>query len=522
MDERSAVERRALADVALHHQLIDDYVQAARRAKEAGFDLVEIHAAHGYMGGQFLSGRSNKRIDEFGGSIEGRTTFLRLIREGIAEVCGQDYPVIVRLSSQEDRSGGVEPNEALVQAMLLEAAGYDAIHVSAGTYGSWDTIVPPPDWQRAWNVESTQRLKAAVGVPVISVGRFNEPHLVEMAIVNGAADMVALGRPSIADPAFPNKMQAGELLDIVPCISCTQRCMTFNDPSTLNEGDWGVSCMFNPWSNNRAEMRVSPAAAPKKVMVVGAGPAGLQAAHVAAGRGHHVTVFDRGPASRAGGQFLIAAYPPFKQELTRAIRYQLHRCEATGVEFRWHTEVTREVVEDFAPDVLVMATGSVPLKPGIPGIDGPRVVSATDVLTGTQVAGRVLVVGAGETGTETAEYCTDYCDHVTLVDRIPAIAPHLYLTVRDSLLRRFRTLPIEVHTNTEVRAFLDDGVAVRTPTGEQVLSGFDHIILTMGTRPAPAFDTEGLDCEVHVVGDAKAARDAVAAIWEGTRVAMAV
>lgn len=235
MDERSAVERRALADVALHHQLIDDYVQAARRAKEAGFDLVEIHAAHGYMGGQFLSGRSNKRIDEFGGSIEGRTTFLRLIREGIAEVCGQDYPVIVRLSSQEDRIGGVEPNEALVQAMLLEAAGYDAIHVSAGTYGSWDTIVPPPDWQRAWNVESTQRLKAAVGVPVISVGRFNDPHLVEMAIVNGAADMVALGRPSIADPAFPNKMQAGELLDIVPCISCTQRCMTFNDPSTLNE-----------------------------------------------------------------------------------------------------------------------------------------------------------------------------------------------------------------------------------------------------------------------------------------------
>lgn len=227
--------------------------------------------------------------------------------------------------------------------------------------------------------------------------------------------------------------------------------------------------MFNPWSNNRAEMRVSPAAAPKKVMVVGAGPAGLQAAHVAAGRGHHVTVFDRGPASRAGGQFLIAAYPPFKQELTRAIRYQLHRCEATGVEFRWDTEVTREVVEDFAPDVLVMATGSVPLKPGI-----------------------------------------------------PAIAPHLYLTVRDSLLRRFRTLPIEVHTNTEVRAFLDDGVAVRTPTGEQVLSGFDHIILAMGTRPAPAFDTEGLDCEVHVVGDAKAARDAVAAIWEGTRVAMAV
>lgn len=235
----------------------------------------------------------------------------------------------------EDRIGGPDQNSTLMQAMLLEDYGYDAIHVSAGSYGSWDTIVPPPDWARGWNLDGAKRVREAVSVPVIAVGRINEPHLVEMALKNGYADFVALGRPSIADPAFPNKMRDGTLLDIVPCISCTQRCMSFNDPSTLDEGDFGVSCMFNPFSNNRAEMRPVPVETPKRVMIVGAGPGGLEAAHVAAARGHEVTLYDAGPRNTAGGQLRIAAFPPFKQELTRPIRHWLHKLDQTGVRQEW-------------------------------------------------------------------------------------------------------------------------------------------------------------------------------------------
>lgn len=258
------------------YELISDYGDAAARAKKAGFSMIEVHAAHGYMGGQFLSPRSNKHIDEFGGDVYGRTYFLKLVREDIRKKCGEDYPVIIRISMTEDRIGGPDQNSTLLQAMLLESYGYDALHISAGSYGSWDTIVPPPDWGKGWNLDGAKRVREAVDVPVIAVGRINEPHLVEMAL--------------------SNKMQEGRLMDIVPCISCTQRCMTFNDPTTLDPGDFGVSCMFNTFSNNRAEMRPVPTEQPKKVMIVGAGPGGLEAAHVAAGRGHDVTLCDAGPS----------------------------------------------------------------------------------------------------------------------------------------------------------------------------------------------------------------------------------
>jgi len=241
------------------YELIQDYVKAAMRAKKAGFDCVEIHAAHGYMGGQFLSPRSNKRIDEFGGGIEGRAYFMKLVVEGIKAACGQDYPVIVRISSNEARIGGIEENEAVVHAQLLETYGYDAINVSAGTYGSWKVIVPPPDAQPAWNIAATRFIKSAIKIPVITVGKYNDPYVIDMAISRKDTDFIALGRQSIADPDFPNKMFTGSLMDIVPCINCTQRCMNFNYPETLMEGDFGVSCMLNPMSNNRADMRIRPA-----------------------------------------------------------------------------------------------------------------------------------------------------------------------------------------------------------------------------------------------------------------------
>lgn len=505
------------------YELIQSYIDAAVRAHQAGFDGVEIHAAHGYMGGQFLSPRSNKRIDEFGGDLGGRTYFLKLVVEGIKKTCVEDYPVIVRISTDEARIGGIKHSEAVVMAQLLESYGYDAINVSAGSYGSWDVIVPPPDYPPAWNIPTTKLIKSAVNIPVMAVGRYTDPHMIDMVISRGDTDFVCLGRQSIADPDFPNKMFSNQLLDIIPCISCTQRCMSFNDPSALQEGDYGIGCMLNPMSNDRRDVRLTPTDHPKKIMVVGAGPAGLEAAWIAAMRGHQVSLYEKNPRARAGGQFLIAAYPPFKQDLIRPIRHYLHMCERYGVNLVFEQEVDAAFIKEKNPDVLIVATGARPLKPNIPGIDGSKVKMANDVLLGEPVIGNVLVIGGGLVGVETAEYCTDYCGKVTIVEMLPEIATELYMTVRDSLLRRFKEEGIEIHTNTKVLEITDNGIVCEYNGRQKTMEGYDSIIIALGAKAHNPF--EGLNDlvpEVYTIGDAKKARSAVEAIYEGMRVAQKV
>ncbi len=500
------------------YDLIQHYVDAAVRMCKAGFDGVEIHASHGYMGGQFLSPRSNKRVDEFGGGIEGRAYFMKLVVEGIKKACGQDFVVTARLSSKENRIGGLEMEETIVFAQMLEDYGYDALHISAGTYETWQTIVPPSSWQSGWNLASAKRVKEAVDIPVISVGLFHDPYTIDTALKRGDCDAVALGRQSICDPAFPNKMNAGVIEDIIPCLGCTQRCMEFNYPENLMPGDWGVGCMLNPESSHRADRLLKPADEAKNVVVVGAGPAGLTAAHYAAGRGHKVTLIDKNPALRAGGQFLIAAYPPFKQGLTRAIRYMLHMCKKNGVDMKFDTEATPEMIKELKPDVLIMATGATPIVPPIPGIAETGVVQANDVLLGDPVLkSSVLIIGGGEVGVETAEYATDYCSKVSIVEMLPVVAEKLYLTVRNDPVERLKKEEVDIHCNTKVLEFIPGGVIAECNGEKITLDGYDHVVLALGSKAYVPFETEGLAPEVHIVGDAVKARDAKWAIYEAYR-----
>jgi 2,4-dienoyl-CoA reductase-like NADH-dependent reductase (Old Yellow Enzyme family)/NADPH-dependent 2,4-dienoyl-CoA reductase/sulfur reductase-like enzyme len=505
------------------YDLIQHYVDAAVRCRNAGFDGVEIHAAHGYMGGQFLSPRSNKRVDEFGGDLEGRAYFMKLVVEGIKAACGEDFVVTTRISSKENRIGGLEMEESVVFAQMLEDYGYDALHVSAGTYETWQTIVPPPSWPSGWNLAAARRIKEAVDIPVFSVGLFHDAYTIETAIKRGDCDGVSLGRQSICDPDFPNKMNAGVLEDIIPCLGCTQRCMEFNYPENLMPGDWGVGCMLNPQSSGRADRLLQLADRPKKVVVVGAGPGGMQAAFMAAGRGHSVTLLEKNGADRVGGQFLIAAYPPFKQRITQAIRYQLHMCKKNGVDLRFGTEATPKLIKELAPDVLIMATGAVPIVPGIPGINDTGVVLANNVLLGSPVLkSSALVIGGGEVGVEMAEYATDYCSNVTIVEMRPTLAEKLYLTVRNDLLDRLKKEEVEVYCDTKVLKFIPDGV-VAERNGEQItLDGYDHVILALGSKAYKPFETEGLAPEVYTIGDAVQARDAKWAIYEGYRAAQKI
>lgn len=505
------------------YDLIRHYVEAAVRCRKAGFDGVEIHAAHGYMGGQFLSPRSNKRVDEFGGGLDGRAYFMKLVAEGIREACGDDFVITARISSRENRIGGLEIEESVVFAQMLEDYGYDALHISAGTYETWQTIVPPSSWQSGWNLGAARRIKEAVDIPVISVGLFHDPYTIETALKRGDCDAVSLGRQSICDPDFPNKMYAGVIEDIIPCLGCTQRCMEFNYPENLMPGDWGVGCMLNPESSHRADRLLTPTDRPKNVVVVGAGPAGLATAYMAAGRGHKVTLLEKNPASRVGGQFLIAAYPPFKQGLTKAIRYQLHMCRKNGVDLRFDTEADPDMIRELHPDVLVMSTGAQPLVPEIKGIHDTGVVLANDVLLGSPVLkSSALIIGGGEVGVETAEYATDYCTKVSIVEMLPELAEKLYLTVRNDLLKRLKEEEVDVHCNTKVLEFIPGGVIAECGGERITLDGYDHVILALGSRSYVPFDPEGLAPEVYTVGDAVKARDAKWAIYEGYRTAQKI
>ena len=502
------------------YDLIQHYVDAAVRMKKSGFDGVEIHASHGYMGGQFLSPRSNKRVDEFGGGIDGRAYFMKLVVEGIKAACGKDFVVTTRLSALENRIGGIEMEETIVFASMLEEYGYDALHISAGTYETWETIVPPSSWQSGWNLGNARRIKEAVDIPVISVGLFHDPYTIETAIRRGDCDAVSLGRQSIADPDFPNKAVGGAIEDIIPCLGCTQRCMEFNYPENLMPGDWGVGCMYNPQSSHRADRMLTRTDAPKKVVVVGAGPGGLTAAWMSAFRGHDVTLLEKNDNLKAGGQLRIGAFPPFKQGITRAIRYMLHQCKKNGVKICWNTEATPELIKELAPDVLIMATGATPIVPGIKGLKETGVVLANDVLQGTPVLkSSVLVIGGGEVGAETAEYATDYCTKVTVVDMLPQIVPTLYLTVRNAMMARFKKEEIEVHTSTKVLEFIEGGVRAEQDGREIVLDGYDTVVLALGSKPYVPFDPEGLAAEVYTIGDAEAVKDAKWAIYKAYTVA---
>lgn len=506
------------------YKLIDSYIDSAERCCRAGFDGIELHSAHGYMGLQFFSQRTNKRIDEFGGGFEGRTYFHKLIIEGVKKACGKDFAVIVRMDTIEGRIGGVDENEAVVFARLMETYGADALNISAGTYAAWDVIVPPPDMPQGWNWHGTRRIREAVKIPVMSAGRFSDPFIIEQSIERGDTDFVCLGRQSIADPEFPNKLAGGDIADIVPCVGCTQRCMSFNDHDTLQEGDWGVSCIFNPMSNNRKEVRYDMTDNPKKVMVIGAGVGGMEAAWIAAERGHDVTLYEKNGVSKVGGQFLIAAYPPFKQELTRPIRYYKHMCEKFGVKMVYNTEVTTDFIKSEKPDVLIVATGATPFKLDIPGKDAPNVYQANDVLVGKSILGSsALVIGGGMVGCETAEFCRDYCERVAVVEMRDDIALDLYMTVRDSLIRRFKNEGIEVYKKTKVQKIEGNAVYAEQDGNEIVLDGFDNIVFAVGSKTEPQFENvEALAEKVYVIGDAKKPRSALEAIFEGAKVGMSI
>jgi len=502
------------------HGLVGKFGDAAMRARDAGFDAVEIHGAHGYLIAQFMSSYSNKRIDEFGGSLDNRMRFPLAIIRKVRERLGADFPLLFRMSGEEKVPGGRTIDESRLVARMVEEAGIDAIDVSVGVSGAAPYIFAPPALSPGFLLPSARQIKKSVSVPVIAVGRINHPLLARDAIESRKADLIAWGRSSLADPELPNKIAAGRLEEIAPCISCSQGCIrNFPVPdkplSTL-----GVTCLVNPFCGNETEMEITPAREPKKVVVVGAGPAGLEAAWVAAARGHAVTLYEKNGA--AGGQYRIGAIPPFKQDIAKALAYFIHMCGKHGVAMKIGTEATAEEILAGKPDDVILATGGEPLIPKIPGVEGGRVATASDILEGKREAGpSVLVIGGGTVGCEVADFLGEHRHRVTLVEMLPEVAHGMPFPLAYFLLKRLEEYRVAIETGTSAVEILEDGALVRKGGETRRLAGFDTIVLAVGTRSVDGLKAHlAPACRLHVIGDALAPRKAIDAIAEGAAIAL--
>lgn len=501
-------------------ELVHKFGDAAVRAKKAGFDGVEIHGAHGYLIAQFLSKSTNKRTDEFGGTTTARAKFACEIIKEVKKKCGEEYPVTIRISGVEDIENGNTIIDSTTQAILFEEAGADAIHVSIGTIVS-RTIILPHYIQPGFNSVNAAKIKESVNIPVICVGRINDPAIAENIIASGAADFVALGRQSICDAEFPNKVKENRLDEIFHCSACMQRCF---GGSKCEEGEVGVSCMINPFSGKEGIFEIKETEKAKKVVVVGAGVAGLQAAWILAKRGHDVTLLEK--EKSAGGQLKLASIPPMKHDLARTIHTYESLCNKYGVKIECSVEVTKEILESYNADTIILATGSSPIIPPIKGIYGNNVYKANDILKGEKVLGnqKILVIGAGLVGCETAEFLSLYNNEVTIVDMIKEMAPLLGKTPRKYLLSRLKDGNVKFKPETKVLEFTSDGIKYEHKGANEELKGFDSVVLAIGSRSYnPLLEASEVICsEVYSIGDAKKASDAKIAIYEATKLAMEI
>lgn len=497
------------------YELIDIYGDAAFRAKQAGVDVIEIHLAHGYLISSFISPQTNKRLDEFGGSFLNRMRLPRLIIEEIKKRVGPDIAISCRLNSSDETLGGLTIEDSKLIARYLESIGVDVINLSRSIHLRDEYMWAPSPIHQGFNLEHARQIKESVNIPVIMVGRFNDPFLADQLINEGHCDLVAFGRQSIADPWLPNKTRDGLFEEQVPCIACLQGCvgnMFVGQP---------ITCLANPFVGYEAQLDFKMATTPKKVMIVGAGVAGLYSAWILAARGHQVTIHEA--TNELGGQMRLAAFPPGKGDITTLIRSYLVLCNKYGVEIKLNSKVTEEVVKNEKPDALVLATGAKPLVPPIPGID--KTVHAIDVLAGKVACGKkILVVGGGLVGSETADYLGERNFDVTILEQKDKIAGDISGEHRIYMMENYQRNGVKMITNATVKSFVDGGVIYTKDNQEINLTGFDTVILALGGEAYNPLETQlsNIIKEMYVIGDGLKARKALEAINEAKNIAISI
>jgi len=523
----------------------ESFAEAAYRIREAGFDAVEIIASAGYLICQFLSPLTNQRDDAYGGSWENRTRFGLEVIKKVREKVGNDFTLMVRLSGHDYMPGSNTNQEAAEFAVLLEQAGVDCINVTGGWH---ETRVPQitGDLPRGGLSYLARGIKEAVSVPVIASNRINHPQVAERILREGQADLVNLGRPLIADPLFPQKAQEEAPDAIRKCIACNQGCLDM--VFTMQE----LHCTVNPLAGREHQVEVTPAEHSRSVLVIGGGPAGMQAALTSAERGHRVTLWEK--ESRLGGQLHYASVPPGKQEFITLVDFFTHQMKKNGVEVVLNCEATAQMIEKSGYEVVILATGATPSPAPFPVKDETKVITATEALAKERCIGEeVVVIGGGAVGSETAlalgesgtldaetlkylleneaespetlkELLFRGTRKVTLVEQFKGVGRDIGISTRWVVVKNLRKKGIKIIDQSPVKEVNQEGVLIENDSGETLLPA-NTVVLALGAAPVNQLAEELKDKDnlvVHLIGDASKPRKITEATREGFDVALQI
>lgn len=502
------------------YDVIDLFAKGTAIAKLAGYDMVEIHAAHDYLLGGFLSPKFNRRTDEFGGSIKNRSRILVEMIKAMKGEAGDDFPICVRISAVDYLENSIELDGSKQVAKILENAGADVISVSAGSHEtqhlSNDTMRMKEDFKRPL----FEAIKKAVDIPIIVAGGYRNPAIAEKIVADGIADFLGIGRPLLADPKWPEKAAEGRVEDIRRCLSCGEclyvRGGIFNYPH---------SCAVNAALGREKEWtEIEPAQKKKKVMIVGGGPAGMEAARIASLRGHSVSVYDKN--KELGGQLLLAARPPGKQRMLWLRDYFATQLSKQGVKTKLGVEVTRKLIDENNPDVLIIAAGAVPKQQEIAGADTNRVINAWDILGGDVSLDKqkVVVIGGSMVACETAELIASQGNNdLTIVKMRQGsyMAEDCEPTNRRGLLDSLQASKVKQITDHELSKITNSGVELVDRDSGQVLSlEADVIVLALGTKSnqdlAATLEKEGVNFKI--IGDCNMPNNIKQAVYDGSLV----
>jgi 2,4-dienoyl-CoA reductase-like NADH-dependent reductase (Old Yellow Enzyme family)/thioredoxin reductase len=501
-------------------ELVSCFGDSARRCRTAGFDFIELHGAHGYLINQFMAPNSNIRTDKYGGSFENRTRFLFEIIEDIQAKTGKDFPIGIRINGNDYIENGWELEEAVRLAPLLEKAGAVYVHVSGGVYGSTELTIPSMYTPHGCFVHLAEEVKKHVDIPVITVGRIKYPDHAEKIIQEGKADMVSMGRSFLADPYYPEKARKGEFSRIRPCIGCCLGCIhavLAKEPG---------SCVVNPDVGREYKLKneIKPAKA-LNVLIAGAGPAGMAAARQFARHGHKTIVCEK--QENAGGLLSLASKAPGRGELNDILDFFRQEMERLGVEIRYDTALSLDLIQEIKPDKVILATGSMPDMPMIKWLFQTKMdlMTCVDVMGAKEkVKDKVIILGGGMTGLITADFLADQGKQAVVLNRKKSFAEEMSSNDRYYLRERLKKANVSLYKNVSIQRVLDDGIVFKANGVEMTLTGFESVVISekhSSIREAKKIEKK-IRVPFYLIGDAKSPRHLMYCISEADEIARSI